>query len=37
MNEWTTELLSAVMAAKHHYDTKNYSLPYEFLVRKVNL
>ena len=37
MTSWMDDLFNALEAAKHHFSTKNFSLPYEFLVRRVNL
>ena len=37
MSSWMNDLFNALEAAKYHFDTKNFNLPYEFLVRRVNL
>ena len=37
MSSWMDDLFNALEAAKYHFDTKNFNLPYEFLVRRVNL
>ena len=34
---WANGLLGVLNSAKYHFEEKNYSLPYEFLVNKVNL
>ena len=37
LSAWASGLSGALKTAKHHYDTKNYTLPYEFLVNKIKL
>lgn len=37
LNMWAGELANVLNKAKHHYDKKDYSLPYEFLTGKVSL
>ena len=37
MTSWMNDLFNALEAGKYHFDTKNFSLPYEFLIRRVNL
>ena len=37
LNNWAMSLLNVIKAAEYHYNERNYSLPYEFLVEKVKL
>jgi len=37
LSAWASGLSGALKTAKHHYDTRNYTLPYEFLVNKIKL
>ena len=37
MKEWGKNLMDKLKAAKHHLDTMNFDLPYEFLTNKVVL
>jgi len=37
MSEWAKGLGNALKQVQYHYDEKNYSLPYDFLVNKVTL
>ena len=37
LSNWTSALSKIVKIAEYHYTKKNYSLPYEFLIKKVTL
>ena len=37
LSAWAGGLSGALKTAKYHYENKNYSLPYDFLVNKIKL
>ena len=37
LGTWAEGLGGTLKTAKYHFEEKNYSLPYDFLVNKVNL
>jgi len=37
LSQWTLGLNEVIKVAEHHYKTKNYSLPYDFLTSKIEL
>ena len=37
LNNWAMSLANVIKAAEYHYNERNYSLPYEFLVEGVKL
>lgn len=37
LNEWLFKLNKVLDVAKYHYDTKNYSLPFDFLVKQITI
>jgi len=37
LNKWAQALSNVIKAAEYHYNERNYSLPYNFLIEKVRL
>jgi len=37
LSAWASGLSGALKTAKHHWDSEDYSLPYDFLVNKIKL